>query len=358
MTSDRSPQPLIVTGTYRSGTTFLQQMIDAHPQCAVLMQPALPLFRHIRARCLPGLAKMPMDVSDSATYCPVAKSIQFDIADASDIVSDIEIYLQGRWKEGDVEVPPQEFVRHLRQNISPGNLHSLLLGFFVAISAYRGVHHRYVGLKEVYINELLPLLLDSLGPTARVIHLLRDPRGIVASRNYGTVQHGHGMHPLRFIAHMWRNAVWQRSVLAKTYPGQVLLLRYEDLARNPSTASESIARFLGLTDAELLLNEDSYRTEDGRKWRKNSSHKERTDKRDSANIWREKLPPEVVGTIEFLCAPGMELEGYAPDFSDDTQAKLFSSFRENPSTLVPWTVQPFLALDSAGKDEERARRAA
>ena len=338
---------LIVCGTYRSGTTLVQKTIDAHSRCAVVMQPALPLFRHLR-RWL-HRAGAPVSAPDgplgveftagSAAVLDAFRSLNISAEDVARVLEDIAAMLGSLHGAGDPDAVPPRFVEELRARLRPGPVRQSIAGLFDALRVYRRAEDvAWVGLKDVYIEEMLNVLLAD-DPALRVVLVIRDPRAVLASRNYGkypTGIAGPNLHPLLLIARMWNTAARWHRALAERYPRQVLALRFENVVADTHAFRSKVFGWMGLADEpnSALIQEN------GSPWGGNSSH----PGGETRAGWQNVLPPAAVGALEFLCADEMAALGYAPAFDIATRRREFASYQEDDQALVPWTRRPDLLL--------------
>jgi hypothetical protein len=96
----------------------------------------------------------------------------------------------------------------------------------------------------------------NLMPHAQVLHIVRDPRAVVAS----SLQTPWTKKTARQLAHEWR--VFTRdnvAVGADVGPRQVFQLRYEDLTADPASAMRDVCGFLGEEFDDAMLNDPSRR---------------------------------------------------------------------------------------------------
>jgi hypothetical protein len=115
-----------------------------------------------------------------------------------------------------------------------------------------------------------------------------------------------------------------------------LMMRYEDLVRQPEKSLREVCSSLGLEFAEDLLNPDKYTDASGMRWQSNSSF-ERVVSIDTSPIdrWKEILPKEEVELIEYWCHREMELLGYEVTTKAFNKNKI-CGFQENMSYVKPW----------------------
>ena len=127
-------------------------------------------------------------------------------------------------------------------------------------------------------------------PKLKVIHLLRDPRGIIMSRKRtfdGFIPNLDFGTQARLLCTKMREDIRQRRELAERYPGLTMEMTYERLARNPLKYVEAIYKFVGIHLTNLTKN-----------WIVQSTPK-------SYNIsvgWRNKINESIKREIDAECA--------------------------------------------------------
>jgi|GEM_PF-3465327 len=80
----------------------------------------------------------------------------------------------------------------------------------------------------------------------RIIHLVRDPRGVVWSQKKRTVEHKY-KPPLTAAMHYSTKNLMSLLVQLSAPRGRVMRVRYEDLVREPAKELTRIGQFLGLS---------------------------------------------------------------------------------------------------------------
>ena len=187
----------------------------------------------------------------------------------------------------------------------PGNLAETLSQLY-RLLAHKPGAVRYGG-KETLCEEFLPYLL---GCGVRVILILRDPREILVSLNYGEGSRfaGHRKPTLFNIRH-WRKSVAFALHLDR-HPG-FHWLRYEDLVAEPLPALDRLTRFLGIKPFEHDIFDRGIRDQEGQIWQGNSSHGAILGiNPSSVGRYRELLPPSVISFVEAACYPELRYLGY------------------------------------------------
>ena len=212
-------QLFFVDGQPRSGTTWLQQMLDSHPEvsCAGEAQfrdhLAVPLDRAMRQRHAELHRRNTSLFGHTGGYpLPDPDDTQFLLG--TGVLSAFRQQLAQR----------QETGRDLRAvgEKTPGNLF-----FFPQLRA--------------------------LFPDARLIGIVRDPRDVISS-NWHRFQHRPGAteaDKAAFVRQVLPVAVrWMRAMLdaKERFPEHFRLVSYEALHRAPEPALAELFRFLGVSD--------------------------------------------------------------------------------------------------------------
>jgi hypothetical protein len=119
--------------------------------------------------------------------------------------------------------------------------------FYAAIAELHGTSFVVDGSKS--IGKVLALTaLDRTGTRARVVHLVRDPRGFASSLK----SRGVAPNRLRDVGREWRRI--HRNVqrlFEGCSPFDYLRLRYEDLCRAPETSMNALFDFFGVEPADV-----------------------------------------------------------------------------------------------------------
>ena len=141
-------------------------------------------------------------------------------------------------------------------------------------------------------------------PSARFIHMLRDPRATVAS--YTSNFNGIRNVSVDEASSRWVDSNRKIEGFARKHPGAVLQARYEDLVRDGGATLRAIAGFLSLQPlaaARPIVHGDE-----------NLPHYSKSFKpvaTDSLDKWKSALAPRQVATIEASCRRLMRRYHYA-----------------------------------------------
>jgi Sulfotransferase family len=211
--------PIFLVGCPRSGTTLLQQMLDAHPSVAIAPETHfIRLFWLRRDRYL--------DLAEDENYRRLL----------ADLIALPEFNEMG--------LNPQHFSeRAWQQERTFPNLFHLLLEQFA--------HKQGVGIVgEKTPNHVLHLTaLQQFFPDARFVHIVRDPRAVVNS--WRTVPWSTGS--IAGDAEMWRYYVSAARYSPASVQSTLLTLHYEQLVLEPEANLRSLCTFLNLEFTPAML---------------------------------------------------------------------------------------------------------
>jgi hypothetical protein len=136
-------------------------------------------------------------------------------------------------------------------------------------------------------------------PTARFVHVLRDPRDRYASQKHHRTP---GRGGVAAGAAMWAQSARLADRHARVHPDRYHVVRYEDLVRSPERTVRQVCAFLDLPfDARLLPDASEVGTPPG------PLHT------GSIGRYRQLLPPHEIALLELGNRRRMRHHGYAPD---------------------------------------------
>lgn len=272
-------QPILVSGVYRSGTTFMAALLGAHPD----LRASSSTIKFIRF-CLGryGDMKLPENrrrlVEESATR--VAK----------------------RWQ---LTLNSEAVLSAAEANPAPSYalLYDLMMRDMLCKGASGGV--RWVEKLAVQWSGI-PAFLDMF-PNGRVVHILRDPRDVATSYKLMTFEPGNTYLDAAFNC---RGAMESMRDLDPHYRDRVMVVRAEDLALKPDEQVAALWEFLSLMPDNAMFDTESLHAE-GEDWATNTSHGGRFDRwPDAKPRWPEHLSRVEVMFIELITQPWLSTYGY------------------------------------------------
>ncbi|GBE29811.1 sulfotransferase domain protein [bacterium BMS3Bbin04] len=306
-----------ISGMFRSGTSLLARMLNAHPELAVASDPYAPLFKAFRNQVVrttePGQAFDP-DAPLGDYYLNPRELVFYEaIQDAS---------LDRPFSETKL-FTLQEQIRQISAKSSPkihpyldklkGNSYGELLASGVQIirEAYGDDHTKLVGFKEAMTNEFVPHILDTF-PEAKAIVVQREPRAMAASCNWAGKK-----YPWIYLARQWRKLgaiAWTLTQNGFVNRDRVMLVSYESLIRRPKETMEQICEFLDVPFEEISLDPAKFVDGSGNPWMQDPEYVRgvRAFNPDTLSKWRERLSIRDCEFMERLCWPEMSLFQYQP----------------------------------------------
>ncbi len=297
--------PLLVSGIIRSGTTLLSRILNAHPQMSVYADPYSGFFIELRNEIGRALEGDDFDPNKplSHGFCETDLSLKRHLRDCS----------------LDVPIPPSrlpavldrvrsfalENVPALEQELESINAENFLQLFEQLLDALRrvtpeNVSHdalRYVGFKQAWAEELLSPAIVS-NSKLKIVHIIRDPRAVIASRKKGAIFLSH-RYPLLFILRHWRKSVAYALYLQHRFPKQFVWLRYEELVSQPDETARRLCDFLEIEFVPEMLDVSGFENNNNQPWTDNSAYGGfSTISSESMEKWRKELSEEELQYIE------------------------------------------------------------
>ncbi|KAM6926083.1 carbohydrate sulfotransferase 6 [Lycodopsis pacificus] len=327
---------VLLLSSWRSGSSFIGQVFSQHPSVFYLMEPAWHVWTKLPK---PGARVLRMAVRDllrSVFQC------DFSVMEAY-LPENHNVSSLFMWSHSRALCSPPACPLTPRGQFSNQTRCSKTCG----ASGLQGVEeacgtYSHVVLKEVRFFELESLypLLQDPSLDLRIIHLVRDPRAVVRSREESAkafmsdsaivleqrsipaaeVQYQVMQEICRSHVRINERAILKPPPFLK---GRYKMVRYEDVARNPLEEITGLYEFVGL-EATSQLEEWIYRVTHGKG---KGSRKEAFDitSRNAADVsqaWRTMLPHNKVKRIQEVCKGAMSLLGYRTVNSEKEQKRL------------------------------------
>ena len=271
-----NPPPIFIVGAPRSGTTLLRQMLNRHPGIAICGET-----HFLEIACQERRRRAFGDLSDAGNRERLIKS-----------------YLSTRRAHKQLQMDLVKLAERLRRE---GTGYREMFASILTCYAESTGKHR-CGEKTPRHSLFVETLCDWF-PGALILHILRDPRDVVASLRH--VPFGSPSAVLN--ARMWL----QFNLAARriSHRPEYLEVRYETLIAQPEDELRRICRFIGeeYSPAQLMP--------------------ERAEVKDSAamdrfltpltssrvGVWRQQLTPAEAAQIEWALRGQLEAFGYKPE---------------------------------------------
>lgn len=342
---------LFIMGVFRSGTSLLTAALDAHEDILIGWQPYMSFFKSCRDKFFKELLKRPIDPDlpmglltfrsheERDLFRGIFADLRFTEQETAGIVRAIKDYLAIKVEKINRGLKPAGLDEYL-DGIQPGSagtvLEQLLERFYRSRSDRCRVKGNksqvWVGIKEIFCEEFIEPLLDYFSTKAKVLHVMRDPRGIAASRNYGKyAEAAGGRYPLAFIINSWKRSFdnYNLNKNKKNYR----LVKYEDLVKSPVKTLKEICEFLEVRYSGSMKDFSCFQDAEGNPWQSNSSFGDDTSiYTSSIDKWHEILNPDEIRFIEYHCGKEMAHLEY-PVINPQIDANAAKHFHEDATRI-------------------------
>lgn len=343
---------LFVSGMQRCGTTLLDKLLSAHHQISILSQPFPFLFIEAKRAFLRTLGKGHAEYPLGNLFLESGYRVEEFAGHLRGYSLDRELILKLFAEMRDFSGQYTRFdearLEATVDRLYADDFASLLSSLYAELTEKRGVH--WGGGKETICEEFIPYLLDQ---GWKCLIIVRDPRDMLASLNYGTGQdHGGKLKPTLFNLRNWRKSI--AFVLHLQNDPGFLWLRYEDLVTHPIQSLNRLAEELEVIPFTENLFAEGIKDQKGDLWQSNSSHYPSTRiNRSSVGKYKSTLPPEVVSYVEACCYPEMRYLGYPLSLRWEETVEVIRTFAE-PYEIGRESLRTYY-LDAMRKDEELQR---
>ncbi|XP_043289779.1 carbohydrate sulfotransferase 5-like [Venturia canescens] len=278
------PMRSVILTSWRSGSTFLGDVINAHPASFYHYEPLLH-FGIVQVR-EPELANEALENIYALFKCDYDKLQNY-----------LDYGRNGR---------PWVFNHNTRlwqqcQNHKEICWDSRFVSKFCRLFPFQSMKLVRLRLKvaQIFLEE------ESLG--VRMVLLIRDPRGLLQSRKHrGWCPSNPDCSDPSLVCNDMVSDFMVSVQLAKKYPQTFRVVRYEDLSVDPFTYARSLYKFYGL---DLHPNVQKYlethtKNDVGGLW---STYR---NSKTAPFHWRNDLDYEEVEEIQSVCSHAMKLWGY------------------------------------------------
>jgi hypothetical protein len=272
-----------VCGAPKSGTTWLQRILDAHPE---------------------------------VTCSGEGHFIDRLAAPMAQVMSAYNTHLEGIARHVYEDRPYYDLV-------AQADYETTVRGFILERLRARATEEtRWIGDKTPGYTHHLPQLRQ-LFPEAKFFHIVRDPRDVAVSRMAHTYRLGvvEALAPgaasyrksLETAVRLWREAITAVDAFATDHPGLICEVRYGDLHDDPIGQAERLFNFLGAPTPRILMEriaaETSFQTMAGRP----PGEEDLTSflRKGVPGDWRVRLDPASADYVVETCGDLMKSRRFA-----------------------------------------------
>lgn len=340
---------LFVTGMFRSGTTLTGRAIHAHKDIALASDGLFPLFKSLRNAIAAGTGPTFQNDFEAPLkdyYFGVQREIYEAVWESSlDIPLEKDEAAKMRRRIADWSSAHEQYAPLLAHRVDEAEGASyrefLARLLYLVHDIYGNGSTRVTAFKEVWTAEFIPALARSF-PDMRFLCIVRDPRGVFASKKLRESQ-----YPPLFMARQWRKLAALSFLLAhdEALGPKVRLIRFEDLIAAPEKTARGICEFLDLDWDESMVHPERFVNGLGLPWLQNSAYNDGKAefRTETIHRWKKYLSAKEVCFIDYLCGPEMNLFGYETVHlpgSRETTETLLAPPLPQTGELARW-IRPF-----------------
>lgn len=277
---DVTPLRILLVSTWRSGSTFLGQVLQQHPG----------VFQHFEPFSYAGVKQIRSgsEAFQSQQFLHRLLECRFEGED---------VYLNYTRKH------PLEMLGHNKRIWKPCSTSQrvdLCSNETFLTQACNMFPIQLVKSVRLRLN-LTQLFLGETRLNAKVIFLIRDPRATISSRrsSVGWCDNSPDCSSPEILCSDLKEDLKVSAALERLYPNSFTMVRYEDLANDPQIVLRKLFSFLGMdysSDMEEFVTKHT-ESEVEKPWsiaRKSAARVSR---------WKEKLKSEEIEEIEKVCKP-------------------------------------------------------
>ncbi|MBN2683447.1 MAG: sulfotransferase [Bacteroidales bacterium] len=308
MTNNQKIPFFFIIGRPRSGTTLLRTMFDAHPNVCIPFECPMIINLHLKFKTVKKWTKE----KKLSFYNSLFTQWKFD----SFRVNNDKLKTELLQLPEDCEF--EDLIRKVYSNFNSVYEKEEILLF--------GDKNPEYSLNSFYINRLIKIF-----PNAKFIHLIRDYRDNFVS--YKNVDFEAPVAPL--IAYRWKNSVLSVEKIAKIYPQQFIIQRFEDLIAEPETNLQKLCAFLNLEFSTKMLDYKNKKQEFIETFPKeilekyHSSTMGELDK-SKINAWQNKMTESEIKKSDYISGKTGEKFGYIRKYNKASISVILKS--------LPWII--------------------
>ena len=264
--------PIFIVGAPRSGTTLLRNMLDRHPAIAICRETVFFDYVYRRRRTFGSLS---------------------ELRNRQRLIKEYLSTQRIRHMEMDSQALEQTL---LREGTSYPAFFAALLGFYAKVHAKRRCG------EKTPRHALFTETLCQWYPGARIIHLLRDPRDVVAS----LLRMPWADRNVLGNARLWLRC--NLAALGSRHRPQYLAVRYEELVTGPEQELRRVCAFVDEDYSPAMLVPNAGPTGD-LPWYRRAGQPLTTERMGK---WREQLTTDEAALVEWFVGQHMQTFGYQP----------------------------------------------
>lgn len=319
---------LLITGAYRSGTSYLHKVFECNPKCQVLFQPAIKYFKLIDLSIRKKLKKKGFN-NFPLGVMKINKKISLEkiLLTKNEILNLTSKLIRSEKKNLYFYKKIYTKVK-LEKNFV--NSEKLLNIIFDSVEK-PGQKKIIVGIKEPYLGNLL-IPMSNL-KNIYIINIIRDPREIIYSRNYAEIKNHSDFrskkHPV-ILSSLLCLRNMESDIMLKNNKNYYSM-KFKDLVYKRNKIERDLKKFLKIK-VSLDLKKNLKK-----KWKINSSGL----KGNHGSKWKDKMLKSNIAIIEKICGNKFRNYGFGTNIKNkNTLNTLVKRFKEDRNKILKWTNKP------------------
>jgi hypothetical protein len=299
-------EAVFVVGIGRSGTTMMRNLLETSDRLAIARENHY-MGHYFKRRGARHFFRQAGDLADDDAIRRIVELLYSGKYARHSRWRNISPY----WRWLLAEVPREEVEQRL---LAADRTERGIFTAFLRIYADR-LGRPIMGEKTPTHYDHIDELLEWY-PDGRVIHILRDPRGVYVSDRYRRKTQGRPPYSwltriplvletwvLLITVFAWRRAMGRHVSYARRHPGRYLLVRFEDVLKKPEETLPRLSEFLGV---EIPLQTERVRVPLQHGMRSTEEGLDPT----AADRWRERIHPLAKRLLELGLRGPMRRYGY------------------------------------------------
>ena len=270
--------PIFITGIYRSGSTLMTRILDAHPTLAVTYE-TIHFMRFSYGQ-----------------YDPLTKQ------SAEDLIDDI---LERIRRRHNLSFNREQVLQDIGHNINYASIYdSIMRSFFI-----KETEAKRWGEKTLMAWRKIPDFLEMF-PQGKTILAVRDPRAVLCSFKKFTQEPYPNYLDSIFAYLDLAHAAF--GYMKETSEESFFVLRYEHLIEQPEDTCRKLCGFLEIDYSPKMLNPMEFTNRHGKQWKGNSGFSIELEGIASApkDMWKKTIEKGDLFLAETILGTEMEKLGY------------------------------------------------
>jgi len=310
---------LFTTGMFRSGTTFLARILNTHSKIVLAADILIEFIKAFRNEVYfinnitIDFPSRPLESNFKLQHKVIANQIEngnfelkLQFTNLSELTAKTKKYA----------LTFSELYSNNLELLKGSNYFEIFNQLLNTIDKTYGKEGSTVlGFKSAWSEQFVPTFLNQFPQKGKVLFIIRDPRGVIASNYF----QGDTRYPLEFLVRQWRKSVCYAILYSKIlekYRDKCLMIKYEDLVSDPKFTIQKITQFLNLQFEADLLDPSKFKNGKNEEWQQNTSYGEPQGKfnKSSMEKWKNVLNANIQRFIEHTCFPELKLLNFRTKF--------------------------------------------